>query len=237
MRNKPSTVASRRALKAKVCVLLALVLGGCDSGAKRAVRERLVDPRSAQFSEVRTEDGVTCGLVNSKNRLGGYTGRKLFVYKGGVVSFVGEASFSLVPKDACTTEAIVAMVRNPVHSVGRSAMPDIAALGVQAATPNTQMPPPKVLREHPIPCLDLDGAPCREDPTIDYEKAWNDEAASAGAASTNLCWQGYCHCEAPQAGPDQLLCDQLRTGNVDADMLSAGKSMREVRQQIANERF
>lgn len=48
----------------------------------------------------------------------------------------------------------------------------------------------------------------------------------------DLCWEGYCPCDPPQGGPDQLLCDQLRMGNRDPQMLSAGKAMREARRQI-----
>lgn len=48
-----------------------------------------------------------------------------------------------------------------------------------------------------------------------------------------LCWEGYCPCEPPQGGPDQLLCDALRRGDADPKMLSVGKSMRETRRQIS----
>lgn len=53
----------------------------------------------------------------------------------------------------------------------------------------------------------------------------------------NLCWESYCPCNPPQGGPDQLLCDQLRIGKVESEMLSVGKSMREVRRQIAETDF
>lgn len=53
----------------------------------------------------------------------------------------------------------------------------------------------------------------------------------------NLCWESYCPCNPPQGGPDQLLCDQLRIGKVEPEMLSVGKSMREVRRQIAETDF
>jgi hypothetical protein len=69
---------------------VAAALGtGCDklptdeNLAKVAVRERLFDPESAQFSEVFTGtpgSGAICGLVNAKNRMGGYVGRRPFFY-------------------------------------------------------------------------------------------------------------------------------------------------------------
>jgi hypothetical protein len=48
-----------------------------------------------------------------------------------------------------------------------------------------------------------------------------------------LCWEGYCPCEPPQGGPDQLLCDSLRRGEVDPKMLSVGKSMRKARAEMS----
>ncbi|AUC97075.1 hypothetical protein CWS35_24640 [Bradyrhizobium sp. SK17] len=54
------------------------------AAAQDSVRERLVDPSSAQFDGLRlvsSEDGkFVCGYVNSKNRMGGYAGRIPFVY-------------------------------------------------------------------------------------------------------------------------------------------------------------
>lgn len=54
---------------------------------KRAVRSSLTDPNSAQFRNVYANyteefDLVACGQVNSRNRLGGYTGFKRFVSNG-----------------------------------------------------------------------------------------------------------------------------------------------------------
>lgn len=43
----------------------------------KAVKENLIDPESANFKFVHSspnEKNVYCGLVNSKNRFGGYTG-------------------------------------------------------------------------------------------------------------------------------------------------------------------
>ncbi|MBB4085103.1 hypothetical protein [Sphingomonas carotinifaciens] len=52
--------------------------------AKRDVRERLVDPSSAIFSDVERcdEDGklrYVAGLVNARNSMGGMTGKRLFL--------------------------------------------------------------------------------------------------------------------------------------------------------------
>lgn len=46
------------------------------------VRSLLIDPGSAQFSNftVFEETGVVCGLVNARNRFGGYDGDKQVVY-------------------------------------------------------------------------------------------------------------------------------------------------------------
>ncbi|MFO1256258.1 MAG: hypothetical protein U1E37_11420 [Sphingomonadaceae bacterium] len=56
-------------------------------------------------------------------------------------------------------------------------------------------------------------------------------------AAAELCWEGYCPCDPPQGGPDQLLCDALRRGDADPKMLSVGKSMRETRRQIGEYQF
>jgi hypothetical protein len=47
--------------------------------AKRAVREQLLDPTTAQFRNVEERDGSICGEVNAKNKLGAYTGFTRFV--------------------------------------------------------------------------------------------------------------------------------------------------------------
>ena len=59
---------------------LAMLTAGCsDSQAKDRVSELLVDPSSAEFSDVYTKAGVTCGFVNAKNRMGGFTGAQVFI--------------------------------------------------------------------------------------------------------------------------------------------------------------
>lgn len=62
--------------------------------AKRAVRQSLKDPESAEFKDVfanYTEEFgvVACGYVNAKNALGGYTGYKAFVSAGKSVIMEG----------------------------------------------------------------------------------------------------------------------------------------------------
>lgn len=71
-----------------------VVLCGCNriffSDEMDAVRDKLVDPDSAQFSEMKTcGGGAVRGWVNSKNYVGGYTGKKEFVVVNGVASIDG----------------------------------------------------------------------------------------------------------------------------------------------------
>ena len=76
----------------------------------------LVDPQSAQFSDVNTSGGATCGLVNSKNRMGGYTGQKSFIVREGRVSFVGSETYLQDMVGApCSTEVFSVRVREIVN--------------------------------------------------------------------------------------------------------------------------
>lgn len=62
--------------------------------ANELVRASLTDPDSAQFYDVVTYPKTkgACGLVNSKNRLGGYGGKKPFIVTSlGVVEFFPDA--------------------------------------------------------------------------------------------------------------------------------------------------
>jgi hypothetical protein len=75
------------------CALVLTVLSGCaDRDAKDAVRASLTDPESARFSRITlSQDGsVACGLVNSKNRMGGYAGDTSFMVLDGQVWFAGQ---------------------------------------------------------------------------------------------------------------------------------------------------
>jgi hypothetical protein len=68
-----------------VLTALAFTLAGCGEdqqvkAAKEAVLDQLIDPQSAQFTNVRKLGSfAVCGEVNSKNRLGGYVGRRKFI--------------------------------------------------------------------------------------------------------------------------------------------------------------
>jgi hypothetical protein len=94
-------------------VALALVCAGCDGTAERAVRDQLIDPASAEFSEVTTKGNVTCGLVNSKNRMGGYTGRQVFFVRDGNVYFERDtAEVDQSMWGACSSEVITVSTRN-----------------------------------------------------------------------------------------------------------------------------
>ncbi len=85
----------------------ALLCVSCSNGVEDDVRNRLVDPNSAQFSELATENGITCGLVNSRNRMGGFTGNILFVAQDGKVAFWGENDFvSLGGTSVCSSDAL-----------------------------------------------------------------------------------------------------------------------------------
>jgi len=92
-----------------VCILF-ILLGGCldvegiihhnkISKAKNAVLERLVDPESAHFKDIKIKNSVgfewiVSGEVNSKNRMGGYGGFQRFIYtKSGLFDFEGEPGF------------------------------------------------------------------------------------------------------------------------------------------------
>lgn len=65
--------------------LVVATLAGCGSHgeAKDAVKRLLNDPDSAQFSELKNgkNKGDVCGMVNAKNRMGGYVGATPFFYE------------------------------------------------------------------------------------------------------------------------------------------------------------
>jgi hypothetical protein len=63
-------------------IAAALLLSGCDpaGAAKDVVRRQMFDPGAAQFQDVHTaKTGLTCGLVNGKNRMGAYVGFTPFI--------------------------------------------------------------------------------------------------------------------------------------------------------------
>lgn len=67
--------------------------GATISAAKNAVKSKLKDPYSAQFSNVRLldfNDGkIVCGDVNAKNSFGGYTGSSTFIASPSEYLFYG----------------------------------------------------------------------------------------------------------------------------------------------------
>lgn len=84
-----------------VGTLAVLLIGGVAwwaVGSKsRMVKERvmavLVDPSSAEFRDVQyfTRNDVGCGFVNSKNRMGGMVGFKVFIaFPDGTVRFASD---------------------------------------------------------------------------------------------------------------------------------------------------
>lgn len=66
-----------------VVVAIALLCGCAEQKAKTAVKALLNDPDSAQFTDVRPgkSAGDMCGMVNAKNRMGGYVGATPFFYE------------------------------------------------------------------------------------------------------------------------------------------------------------
>jgi hypothetical protein len=76
-------------------IALSLLLSACENGnvsdAKSAVKDRLKDPGSAEFRNIKfNESGAVCGQFNAKNSFGGYTGFKQFAYKNGKLFLGGD---------------------------------------------------------------------------------------------------------------------------------------------------
>lgn len=76
------------------------LLSSCSSKtseAEEAVRKEMVDPASAQFSDLTVCTGdksVISGQVNAKNRMGAMAGDEPFFYSAGQVAFAGSPSFT-----------------------------------------------------------------------------------------------------------------------------------------------
>jgi hypothetical protein len=52
-----------------------------------------------------------------------------------------------------------------------------------------------------------------------------------------MCYKDYCPCDGPQGGPDEVLCDQLEQGSdPSADLMIAGRKMRQARREVAAEK-
>lgn len=75
-----------------------------------AVRAVLVDPSSARFDQVRvTSHFVVCGLVNGRNRFGGYAGRRRFVVlRSGLTTIDdGSAAFNRLWQNWCENKLFI----------------------------------------------------------------------------------------------------------------------------------
>lgn len=70
----------------------AVLLVGCapaqQADYESAVKLKLRDPQSAQFSDVTVNVESACGFVNSKNGFGGYAGRQPFVVVGDTATLI-----------------------------------------------------------------------------------------------------------------------------------------------------
>jgi hypothetical protein len=89
----------------------ALACSGCRNTVETAVKDQLIDPESAIFSDIETKAGVTCGVVNSKNRFGGYVGQRVFIYKDGSVFFQDTEDFNKIGYGACSLNALSVGIR------------------------------------------------------------------------------------------------------------------------------
>ena len=56
-----------------------------EAKVKTAVAEKLRDPDSAEFRDIKVGETIACGEVNGKNGFGAYSGFSKFVYADGVV--------------------------------------------------------------------------------------------------------------------------------------------------------
>lgn len=81
-----------------VLLSASLLLSGCqDNRIEDAVRDELVDGESARFRDIvkcSNDGGMHNGLVNSKNRYGGYAGNVVFFYDGAVAYLPGDSEYS-----------------------------------------------------------------------------------------------------------------------------------------------
>lgn len=90
-----------------MAALGALLLSGCNlyqqHEAEKKVRDQLRDPESAQFSDVTTAGNglLVCGMVNAKNGMGGYVGRRKFVVWGDDDVAVAQDEIENIRFDTC----------------------------------------------------------------------------------------------------------------------------------------
>lgn len=114
-----------------------LLLSGCNlyqqHEAKAKVRDLLRDPQSAQFSDVRTTGNglLVCGMVNAKNGMGGYVGKRTFVVWGDHDAAVASDEIESIRYDTCC----MLLERAARERIDSDALPDFgrACDGVTAS--------------------------------------------------------------------------------------------------------
>lgn len=89
---------SRRPLWALAAVALICACSSAEREAQTAVKQQLTDPESAQFRNLSEHEAWICGEVNSKNRLGGYVGFRIFIYGKSGESVVIDPQEYLTPQ-------------------------------------------------------------------------------------------------------------------------------------------
>lgn len=90
----PARAAAEQTVKAQV--ELQMKAERAIRAAQDVMRGMLVEPGSAQFSNVRymPSTGAVCGFVNGRNRLGGYAGKISFVMADGRVHHANTAAYN-----------------------------------------------------------------------------------------------------------------------------------------------
>lgn len=100
------------------------------------IKKDLVDPGSAQFTELYSNDHCVTGKVNAKNSFGGYVGAADFYYdarkKSGRTSD-GKLALSLVGTDAFDSESKDRQAFDHETSVCVNSEAEVAARDAQAA--------------------------------------------------------------------------------------------------------
>jgi tetratricopeptide (TPR) repeat protein len=138
-------------------ILLLLVFGDWEesslqSEAEFSVKQQLIDPSSAQFEKpvVNKSARTVCGVVNAKNRLGGYTGKQLYVYTaGGGATVIKDDAMLKIYQDQisrCGPKLATAMrgLETPPAQSASSGAPFAAARSQShpVKSPDTPTPPP-----------------------------------------------------------------------------------------------
>lgn len=93
--------------------------------AQAAVRKRLIDPYSAQFTTLFVKkDGTLCGTVNAKNRFGGYVGATDFIFSmngNGEPIIANNGNHQLVTREDLTEDYIRAVINAVIYESCRGA--------------------------------------------------------------------------------------------------------------------